>query len=227
MKDLSNYLFRASSLKKLMTEPKSKKEKEAGAFSLTTKEFLREVWIEENFGRKKDITSIAMQKGIEQEELSIDLYNAVFLTDYVKNEKHIKNKHIQGTPDIIADNKVIDIKTSQDIWTFSKITEAGAIKTYKYQLTAYMILTGLRTSELAYCLVNSPNWMIEQEYNNKAYYSDNQDLEDQIRLNHTYDDIDMQYRIKIFKYDFDRDLANQVYEKIGKARNYLSGFKQL
>jgi hypothetical protein len=222
MKDLSNYLFRASSLKRLMTKGRSGED-----FGLTTKEYLREIWIEENFGRKKDITSIAMQKGTEQEDLSIDLYNMVFLTNYIKNEKHIKNKHIQGTPDIITNNKVIDIKTSQDIWTFSKITEKGAISTYKYQLTAYMILTGLRTSELAFCLVNSPNWMMEQEFNKKAYYSDNPDLESQIRLNHTYDDIDIYQRIKIFKYDFDRNLANEIYEKIDKARNYLSGFKQL
>ena len=67
MRDLSNYLFRASSLKRLMSNPKSKKEKENGDFGLTAKEYLREVWIEENFGRKKDISSISMQKGTEQE----------------------------------------------------------------------------------------------------------------------------------------------------------------
>ena len=65
--------IRASSVGYLMTEPVTKADKEAGLLSKTAQKHLLEVYIAEKYGRKKDIQTKQMKKGIEVEQESIDL----------------------------------------------------------------------------------------------------------------------------------------------------------
>ncbi len=110
-----NYQFRCSSLPTLMTNSRAKDE----VLSETAKDYLRELWIREIYGREKyDAKNKFTDKGIQCESDSFDLVKEVSGKTYFKNQKQLENEFIKGTPDLVK--PLIDIKTSWDIWTFSK-----------------------------------------------------------------------------------------------------------
>ena len=70
--NFNNYLFRCSSLGKLLTAPRNKSE----VLSETTKSYLQQIHKETIFKRKKDISSKYMEKGILGEEKSLTAYSS-------------------------------------------------------------------------------------------------------------------------------------------------------
>ena len=87
----SETLIRSSSVGYLMTEPVTKADKEAGVLSKTAQKHLIEVYIAEKYGRKRDIQTKQMKKGVEVEDDSIDLLNNFWGVDYSKNEHRFTN----------------------------------------------------------------------------------------------------------------------------------------
>lgn len=150
--------IRASSVGKIMTNPQSKKE----TYSKTMIGELQKIWIEQKYGRSKEIQTLQMEKGITQEEDAITLLSKVDKSFYVKNEENLTNDYLTGTPDIIT-NEVIDIKSSWDIFSFFKSQLEDINKDYYYQLQSYMDLTGLDKARLVYCLVSTPESLISRE----------------------------------------------------------------
>lgn len=194
-----------------------------GLLSETTKSYLLEIAIKETYGRTKMIETDAMRKGTEQEQQSIDLLNEYKQTDYVKNKIIKENDFIIGTPDILENNILIDIKSCEDLFTLSK--KWGIPPIYEYQLYGYMVLTEQNKAYLAYVLPNSPEWMIEKEFNKYSFYRPQeewQELEAQIRKNHTFDDVPLEKRVKIFELAIKPDIEFQVFNAVERARNYLN-----
>lgn len=219
-----NYEFRASSLPTLMTKSKKK-----GVLSQTTKSVLNEIYLDEIYGRKKIISSKYIEKGIERENESIALYRKTSQVFVEKNDQEFHNGILKGTPDILHNDFVVDIKTNWDIFTFFSVDAKKAETDYFYQLVAYMILTQRKKAKLAYCLISNDEFTLFQEFQkikyNKGYDDDDPmlvDIEDQIRTNHTYDDIDIKKRIKIFEFALDDDLEIQVNEQLEACRSYLN-----
>lgn len=221
MTNFNNYKFHCSSLYYLFTEPKTKKAKDMGLLSETTKSYLLEIAIKETYGRTKMVETDAMRKGTEQEQQSIDLLNQLKGTKFEKNNIQLENDFITGTPDIV--NPVIDIKSCQDIFTFSQ--KYGISRIYEYQLYGYMILTDTYKAHLAYVLPNSPEWMIEKEFNKYSFYRPQeewQELEAQIRKNHTFDDMPLEKRIKMYELTIKNGIEFEIFNAVERARNYLN-----
>lgn len=192
-----------------------------GLLSETTKSYLLEIAIKETYGRTKMVETDAMRKGTEQEQKSIDLLNEYKQTDYVKNEIQLENDYITGTPDIKS--TIIDIKSCQDLFTFSNKT--GIPKIYEYQLYGYMVLTEQNKAYLAYVLPNSPEWLIEKEFNKYTFYRPQeewQELEEQIRRNHIFDDIPLEKRIKMYELTIKNGIEFEIFNAVERARNYLN-----
>lgn len=169
-----NYLVHASAFSKLMTEPKSAADKAAGNLSATTKQFLREIYVEHKYGRRKTICTKQMLKGTLQEEEAITLYCRVKKHIYCKNTARIENKFITGEPDL-SDNEDIfktkrgvDIKCSWSLFTFP-FPDDKLDKSYEWQNLCYMCLSGAEEWATAFCLVNAPGFMILDE-KKKLYY---------------------------------------------------------
>ena len=101
MLNFSETLIRASSVGYLMTDPQSKADKDAGKLSRTTQKYLLDVYISERYGRKRDIQTKQMKKGIDAEQDSIDLLSKYLNRDFQKNEERFSNDYITGHPDII------------------------------------------------------------------------------------------------------------------------------
>lgn len=217
-----HYKFRCSKLGDLMTEPRAKKD----ILSQTTLTYLNEIFIGEQTGREKDISNKYMMKGLLQEEDSISLLTDVTGKFYIKNAEKFENLYVKGTPDIV-DDVIIDIKTSWDIWTFAK---AEVSKDYYWQLQGYMWLTGRKKAVLNYCLVNSPDQLIQDELRKlswKMFMIDPIDplyleAEAKTRLNMTFDDIKPEYRVKTFEVDFSEEDIKKLQVRIDDCREYLS-----
>jgi hypothetical protein len=80
-----------------MTESRTKND-----LSETTKTHLIDVYVANRYGRQEDIQSKFIEKGLAVEEDSITLYSRIKKDFYKKNEDHLKNSWIKGTPDLYA-----------------------------------------------------------------------------------------------------------------------------
>jgi hypothetical protein len=236
MLNFSKTLIRSSSVGYLMTEPQSKADKEAGLLSKTAQRHLLEVYIAEKYGRKKDIQTKQMKKGIEVEDESIELLNNYWNKDYVKNTQRFSNEFITGLPDVVAlnPNMIIDIKSSYDLWTFLGNLPDKLDNLYYWQLQSYMWLTGSEKAYIAYCLVDTPFGIIEQE---KRYLLNKMDvisdespeyIQEATRLefNMTFEDISINERVLLFPVDRSEDDILRIQYKVERAREYLGEIEE-
>jgi hypothetical protein len=221
--------IRASSVGYLMTEPQSKADKEAGLLSKTAQKHLLDVYIAEKYGRKKDIQTKQMKKGIEVEQDSIDLLSMYLKMPFKKNDQRFINDYITGFPDIIDNDRIIDIKSSYDLWTFIGNIPDKLDSLYHWQMQSYMWLTGAKSAVIAYCLVNTPESIIEQE---KYYMLKKMDVATEenpeyvkeamkIEFNMSFDDISIDERVLMFNVSRNEDDILRIQQKVEKAREFL------
>jgi len=220
--------IRCSSLGNVMTSDRSGK-----AMGDTAKTALDELYIKNTFGRRKVVVTQEMSKGIECEEESISLLTAVNGEFYEKNSTRFHNDFINGEPDIIASDRVIDIKTSWDIFTFGKtespFTKSGKPTAYGWQLIGYMWLIGRSKATLAYCLVNTPHHLVEGirsgiRYKMNVIDGDNDEgyqMQDGlVTLLHEYDDIPKEKRVRQFDFEMKQEYITAIEQRVEEAREY-------
>ena len=218
------YLFRCSSLGKLMTYPNK------DTLSAGPKTFLGQIFKEELFGKSGEIKSKYLSKGLLVEEESIKLYNSINDTSHKKNTKRFDNGHITGEPDIISD-VIIDIKSSWDHSTFPFTNEDNPNKDYYWQLQGYMALTDFKESKLIYCLVDTPDEIIHHEIkviSSKLGVIDlPEELEDSIWDGLKFAKTNPKYRVKEFVVERNQDDIDAIYKRVELARGYLNDLNQL
>jgi hypothetical protein len=182
-----------------MTNPRAKSE----LISETTKSYVKEYLISEIYGIKKQINNKYLSKGIWLEDEAID--KAIEWLDIpfaLKNEKYFEDDFFCGTPDLILENEVLDIKCSWDAFTFPLFENEIPTKDYYYQLQVYMHLTGKRKARLVYVLLNTPEELLYEE-------------------KHSYDNMDKKYRIKTYEIEYSEDVIADLKERVTNIRNYI------
>lgn len=230
---MSEILFRCSSLGYIMTESRSKSE----PLSETAKTHCIDVMVSERYGRHTDIDNKYIRKGLAVEEDSITLYSRVKKIYFSKNEMHLLNGYIKGTPDLYigeAINKadvIIDIKSSWDIFTYFRAIQPERINAkYYWQLQGYMALTGASEARVAYCLVNTPDAILSDEKRRLMWkmnvLSDTDETYEEacreIDKLGTYNDIPMAERVsEITIQRNDGDIA-RLYERVELCREYIT-----
>lgn len=201
-----------------------KRKKEKPTLSTTVKSHLNKLWFEESFGKKTDIQSKYLDKGIIQEEVSISLYSRVIGKPFFKNKDRKGNGYISGEPDNTR-GKIRDIKTSWDGDTFPFNEPNLPTKDYYWQVQGYMWLWGLTEAEVIYCLVNTPDELINDEkfkIARKTGYNDLPDfLEKEIENRMTFDDIPEAVRVQIYEIPFEEKAIETLKVQIGLCREYL------
>lgn len=224
--NFDNVKIHASSVGKIMTDPRAKSE----TLSKTCKSHLLEVAIEQLFHRKKEVFNKAILKGLQVEEDSLTLYSLVKMKAFFKNKEQLSNDFITGTPDIITDYSVTDIKSSYDIFTFfNNRDESELNQNYYWQLQSYMALTGRRVSTLAYCLVNTPELIINDEKRKLMWKMNVSDTDesfeaacDELDKLMIYDDVPQALRvIEITIPRNDTDIE-RIYERVKQCREYMN-----
>lgn len=233
--DFSKTLFRCSALGYLMTEPKSKADKDAGNLSASAKNHLTDIYVSNKYGRQTDIQNKYIQKGLLVEEDSITLYSRVTKKFYKKNETSIDNGFIKGTPDLYIGNSIkeavhiIDIKSSFDIFTFFRNINGNLNDMYYWQVQGYMALSGAKSASVAYCLVDTPAVIINDEKRKLMWKmgcatEENPEFIEACReLDRllTYEDIPLHERLIEFQVERNDDDINLIYKKVEKARLHL------
>lgn len=200
MKTQLNFKSRASASGKLMTNPRDKKE----LLSETTKSYVQE-WLKESiYGVRKDIKNKYLSKGLKLEDEAID--KAIEWLDLpftLKNEAFFEDDFFTGTPDLIVNETVYDIKCSWDCFTFPLFDKEIPTKDYYYQLQVYMHLTGCKKAVLTYVLLNTPEELTYEEKNN-------------------YDSLDKKYRIKTFEIEYSSEVIAELIKRVINVREYIS-----
>lgn len=197
------FKIRASAAGKLMTNPRSKTE----TLSETTKSYVYD-WLKESiYGVKKQINSKYLSKGISLEDEAIDTaINLLDLPFAIKNEKFFEDDYFCGTPDLLVDGVVYDIKCSWDCFTFPLFDEEIPTKDYFYQLQVYMHLTGLKKASLVYVLLNTPKELTYEPQ-------------------HDYSDIDAKYKIKRFDIDYQAEVIEELKTRVNNVREFIKNIK--
>ena len=124
---------------------------------------------------KENLDTFEIQKGKDCEDISIDLYNSVQSTFYMKNIARISNDLMTGECDILDNENslVIDIKTAYSKKTFPMFLTPS--KLYEWQLRCYMHLYNVDKAELAYCLVSTPEHLIKRNEPDDWHFVDHID----------------------------------------------------
>ena len=165
------------------------------------------------FGVREEISSKAMQKGIDCEQQSIDLLNNVefrLSKPYVKNSERKSNQWITGECDIYdAESRTIrDIKTSWSIATYPLFADNA--NDYEWQMRGYMMLWDCDTAIVDYCLVDTPEHLIGYEQ----------------RELHIVSHIDPEKRVKSFAFERDEQKEQRIKERCEQLQEYFELLKQ-
>ncbi len=236
--DFQKTLIRSSSVGYLMTEPVTKADKEAGLLSKTAKSHLIEIYIREKYGRRKDVQTKQMRKGVEVEDDAIELLAQSLGRPLSKNTERFSNDFITGHPDVLdlteAGLKVWDVKSSYDLFTFLGNIPDKLNSQYYWQLQSYMWLTGATESCIAYCLINTPFGIIEQEKKSLLYKMNVISEESpeyvleaaKLELNMMFDDIDQKERLLLFPVHRNDEDIELIKEKVNKARVFLESIEE-
>jgi hypothetical protein len=194
-----------SSIGKIMTNARSKSE----VLSETAKSYIKSIAKQDFYGYNIELNNKYIIKGIEQEQDSIDLVNAVRFTDYKKNKVRLETELMTGECDIILDEAIIDIKTSWSLETWPATAEDGDESLYEWQGRAYMYLYDRPSFELIYCMVSTDP---QNDYGLLNQW-DNMSL-------HRVDHIDAAKRITVIRYERDIELELAMLERLRHASEF-------
>lgn len=198
--NLPIFKCRASATGKLMVNPRAKNE----TLSETTKSYIQE-WAKEHiYGVKNQIKSKYLDKGLMLEDTAID--KAIEWLDLpftMKNENFFEDEFFCGTPDLIVNDIVYDIKCSWSCFSFPLFEKEIPTKDYFYQLQTYMHLTGCKKAVLTYVLLNTPDELTYEE-------------------KHNYDNVDKKYKIKTFEIEYNSEVIEDLKNRIINVREYIN-----
>ncbi|UOH17212.1 hypothetical protein [Acinetobacter sp. NyZ410] len=202
-------LFRASSLHKLIGDPKRKGE----SLSDTAKTEIRSIVKEDLFTFKSFTGNQYTQKGNWLEEMAIELSGKMRFRAYQKHVGRVDNDLITGECDVLdLKNKlIIDTKCSWDIGThpfFQDEAQDKAIKAgYDIQMQAYMWLYGCERAEIDFWLFPCPEELL------KPY-------EDQEQLINLVAEIDIRERLTTVVIERDELIIQKFKDKIPFCQAY-------
>ncbi len=181
------------------------------------------------------------QKGKMVEEDSITLLCRVDKALYHKNIVRVSNEFLSGEPDIFLGEeimkatKITDVKSVWDYPTFLKKLHSQLENGYTDQLGGYGDITGATDLEVAYCLTNMPESIIN-DYKRRLAYRMNittdanpdyvracAEMEESMR----FDDIDPVFRVHKVKVEpFSKEKQQKVYDRVKVCREWLSVFDE-
>ena len=206
-----------------MTAPRNKSE----VLSQTAKTYVEELAKEHLFGIKKVFKSRYTDKGNEVEDKAIELTEDVLGFEFLtKNENYYQNDYIKGTPDIITTSLVIDVKSSWSGDTFPFFESELPNKDYYYQVMGYMWLTGKKNALISYCLINTPEEIVNDEIRRTAWGKyEIEPSEETIRdvmAIHSFDHIPKDRRVKAFHVEYNEGVVNEMKTRIEHCRTYFN-----
>lgn len=223
---------------KLQLDELEKRKDDEPELSVGCKSFLLTVYAAEKYGKWstfKDKGNKYTTKGKMAEEEAITLLSRLHKRYYVKNDQRIENEWVSGIPDIIIASsyekadKIIDIKCPYDVETFFGVLGKELIGQYKWQVLTYMWLTGADEGEVAYLLMNTPEYILNYERKrlfDRMEVVTEEDAEykkaaDTLVNNLTFDDMPIEDRKISFFVERDEKMIEKIPKRVEKCREWL------
>ncbi len=173
-----------------------------------------------------EIKSKYLDKGNIMEDESIDfIAEQLDLGFLLKNELHFHDEFMQGTPDIILNDLVIDVKNSWDCYTFPLFDSDIPNMDYYWQLQAYMNLTNRPKAKLIYCLLDTPEHLISNTARWDSINQGFEEMEKHIYEKHhnnlTYSGVKNELKIKVFDIERNDDDIQKIKDRVEMCRDYI------
>lgn len=210
----------------------------------TAKAMVRKVWLRNEKNIHITINSKYLDKGLIQEEESISLISELDNVLYSKNEERIENEYFTGECDIKKDfnklRKIIDAKTC---WSADTFMESKPSLDNIVQGQIYMELYDADEFELKFCLIDTPEHLIQREkdFVKRKYFDGDmsdaelQHLEDSMAPIYERIESNMKFStnpliqkeecVKTFHFKRDREMYAKLVEKAKLAREYYKTLK--
>lgn len=205
--------------------------------SSTCKTHLADVYTRVKYGRTEDIKSKYLEKGLKLEEDAITAYCISIGEFRQKNVERKYNQWIEGESDIEDEISITDTKINWSIFQFNRVVTKPLIPLYEWQIRGYMMLWEKPIGRVAYVLLNTPENLLQREFNKIRYemFGNQQNFDlssdedkalyqqacDEIRFNHTYDDIPDEDKIRVFTKQRDLQLEECIKIRVEECRKYL------
>jgi hypothetical protein len=128
--------------------------------------YLKKLYREETYNRRKRLESKYILKGNLQEEEAITMYSMYINHPFSNNKERAYNEYISGEYDMYIGKDIynvdegFDTKCSFDLSTFP-FPDDVLDWNYYWQNMSYMWLSGAKKWTTVYCLTNTPSSMIE------------------------------------------------------------------
>lgn len=136
-------------------------------FGATAINYIRDCWLRNTYGYDEPIVTNEILKGLSCEDEAIGVLSRQVEGSFrFKNVQSYEDSHFTGTPDVVGDEWVEDIKCSWTLRTFVETLKPDPI--YYAQGQVYMALTGREYFRLAHVLVDTPEDIILEEI--KRFY---------------------------------------------------------
>jgi len=198
--------------------------------SKTAKSYVKKWLKEKQYGKTIFFSTKHTEKGNIMEDEAIDLVGDMYgLGLVIKNEDRFENDFIVGTPDLLTENTVRDIKCSWSLDTFPAYETEVPNKDYYWQLQGYMWLTGKSEAYLDYCLMDTPIHLINSEMRSEAYKTGvkalSQKQEDRIMQRLTFSDVPQQLRVKTFEIPRSEEAIEAIKLRVNECNTYMNQIK--
>lgn len=144
--------------------------------STGAKSYLKRLYREVVYNRRKELVSKYINKGNTNEEDSITILSILDDTVYENNKERLYNDWLTGECDIKPVNKKgIDIKSSWDLSTFP-FEDEPLDPIYDYQNLSYIDLYGADEWETAYVLTNLSDSMLMDQIYREGFNHENNEV---------------------------------------------------
>lgn len=189
---------------------------------------LLDKWIKDEILYEKKIQSHNKYtvKGILNEEENIH-YAARHLDwgNVTKNEIEESNEYMTGTPDVVLNDMIVDVKSSYEHGTFPILEDECPSTDYINQVKGYLELFKKQKGLVCYVLSTSPRHLIEREINTMAFNFgyDKDDFEFIMSMTdlYSYESYPSGLRIKTFEVERDDELMKEIKYRVDLSRIYI------
>ena len=198
------------------------------------KSFIQKKALYDKYGIEDTIESRYLDKGIQCEDEAIQIYSSVTGKHLIfKNEQGYANDYVSGTPDLVLDDIIGEVKCSWSIDSFPWFEET-INKNYYWQCQAYMWLANKPKAELVYVLVNTPDHLFNQELEREKWKVKDtlgfldltpeieSDIYEELILKHNFDRIPFEKRVKIWEVEANILDQSKIQEKVQLVNEYYN-----
>jgi len=206
----------------------------------TCKTHLADLYTRVVYDRTEDLKSKYLEKGLLMEEDAITLYSSLTGEYFEKNKERKFNEFIEGEMDFSDVIVAFDTKVNWSIFQFNRVVCKPIKPLYHWQLDGYMWLYNKKKGRLIYSLLDTPEHLIKREQSKFMYevFGKEKDLSkeemysyleacEEIRKNHTYSDIPLEKRVKIFDVEENLERREKIKTRVLQCREYLKNFENL